>query len=139
MNTTVEISDHPIYSQIKRKVLLQPLTIDYAGSVANWPFQVVHLNEAGEELLEVPRANGNFRLSNERMVNPDNGVRLPAGETEVPAASDGADPKAAVGEFTLLRGMLMQPDIDPLVLGKMRAQSSDSRNMFDDYSKLMWL
>jgi hypothetical protein len=145
MNTTIEISVHPIYNQIKRKVELKPLTIDYAGSVANWPFQVVHFSEAGEELFEVPRANGNFLLNNARFVYPPGheqaGIKLPDGMSEIPAdpETEGSEPISGVPEFEFLRDMLMQPDIDPLVLGNVRIATADARLNFDDYLLLMSL
>jgi hypothetical protein len=141
MNTIIEISAHPIYETIKRKVELQPLTIDYAGKVANWPFQIVHYNDSGDELFEVPRSNGNFRLSNERLVNPQTGVKLEIGQTEVPAdpETEGSEPIPGVPEFEFLRAMLMQPDIDPLVLGNVRIATADARLNFDDYLDLMSL
>jgi hypothetical protein len=141
MNTIIEISAHPIYETIKRKVELQPLTIDYAGKVANWPFQIVHYNDSGDELFEVPRANGNFRLSNERNVNPQTGVKLEIGATEVPAdpETEGSEPIPGVPEFDFLRAMLMEPNVDPLVLGNMRIQASDARGNLDYYPLLMQL
>jgi hypothetical protein len=141
MNTIIEISAHPIYETIKRKVELQPLTIDYAGKIANWPFQIVHYNDSGDELFEVPRSNGNFRLSNERLVNPQTGVKLEIGQTEVPAdpETEGSEPIPGVPEFEFLRAMLMQPDIDPLVLGNVRIATADARLNFASYQDLMSL
>jgi hypothetical protein len=139
MNTLISISDHPRSSDFKRKIQLQPLTIDYAEQVANWPFQVVHYNLEGDELFDIIRANGNFRLSDERVVNPANGIRLPIGETEMPAETEGGTPVAGVGEFQFLRGMLMQPNVDPLVLVEVRIDSVDSQGNFDNYGNLMRL
>ena len=132
MITILEISEHPIFGEIKRKVELLPLTIDYKAKIANWPFQVVHANADGVELIEVPRANGNFRIDNTRKVNAQTGVKLSADATE-------EEIEAGVPEFEFLRGMLMQKNVDPLVLGSLRISVSDQRGNFNDYSKLMEL
>jgi hypothetical protein len=133
MNSTlISISDHPKFAAIKRKIQLQPLTIDYAEQVANWPFQVVHYDEAGDELLEVPRANGNFLISNESIVDSTTGVKIPIDADEETLA-------AGVPEFEFLRGMLLLPEVDPLTLIVVRVAITDSRQNFDSYTGLMGL
>jgi hypothetical protein len=131
-STLISISDHPKFDAIKRKIQLQPLTIDYSEQVANWPFQVVHYNEAGEELLDVLRANGNFRISNERVVDANTGVKIPLDADEETLA-------AGVPEFEFLRGMLLEPGVDPLMLGVERVAITDGRQNFDSYTGLMGL
>jgi hypothetical protein len=68
-------------------------------------------------------------------------VKLEIGQTEVPAdpETEGSEPIPGVPEFEFLRAMLMQPDIDPLVLGNVRIATADARLNFDDYLDLMSL
>jgi hypothetical protein len=132
MSTLISISDHPKFDAIKRKIQLQPLTIDYSEQVANWPFQVVHYDAAGDELLEVPRANGNFLISNESIVDSTTGVKIPIDADEETLA-------AGVPEFEFLRGMLLLPEVDPLTLIVVRVAITDSRQNFDSYTGLMGL
>ena len=130
MNTILKISDHPKFPEIKRSVELLPLTIDYRFKIANWPFQIIHEDDKGNELIEVPRANGNFKIDNTRKVNPNDGVKIPLDASQ-------EDLKNGVPEFDFLRAMLMKPDIDPLVLGYLRIDLSDQRGNLNDYSSLM--
>lgn len=165
MDTIFSISDHPKFPDIKRKVELLPLTIDYRFKIANWPFQIIHTDQEGNELLEVPRANGLICVTNGRVVNPATGVRIPLAETtsgnerplpppvvpevdpENPEAVETPEepevkteqeaPVLGIPEFDFLRGMLMMPNVDPLVLGLQRVLVTDSRGNFDNYGVLM--
>jgi hypothetical protein len=129
----VEISNHPFFTEVKRKLIFNPLNIDYTARTANWGFNIVHFDAAGNDITNhLPSVQGNFSINNSRKVDSKTGIKIPADAAENVLA-------AGVPEFEFLNGMLKLKDVDPTVLGIQRVMMSDSRGAFNDYSKLMEL
>jgi hypothetical protein len=124
----LQISNHPYFPDVKRKLVFNPLTIDFGEKWAIWGFRVEHYDDDGNTIQNVlPAVNGQFRIDNSKNVNHVTGIKLAEGEEN------------GIGEFEFLHQALKLEGVEPLVLGIQRVLVSDSRNNFDDYSQLMLL
>lgn len=129
----IEISDHPYFADVKRKLVFNPLIIDYTAKTANWGFNILHFDAAGVSIEQhLPSVQGNFAITNDRKVNPQTGVKIPLDADEETLA-DG------VPEFDFLSLALKQANVDPLALGLARVAVSDARGNLNDYGELMAL
>lgn len=129
----IEISNHPFFSEVKRKLEFNPLVIDYKAKVANWGFSILHFDADGESISNhLPDVQGNFHIDNTRKVNAQTGVKIAVD-------ADAEVLNAGVPEFDFLSQILKLKDVDPLVLGVQRVKVSDARGVLNDYGLLMGL
>jgi hypothetical protein len=127
----IEISNHPYFKEVKRKLVFNPLIIDYTKKTANWGFNINHFDAAGNSIANhLPTVQGNFNITNDKLVNPATGNKFADDATEEQL-------KTAVPEFEFLSAALKKAGVDPLVLGIGRVKVADARQALDDYSKLM--
>jgi hypothetical protein len=129
----IEITNHPFFSGVKRKLEFNPLVIDYTAKTANWGFSIMHFDSEGNSISQhLPNVQGNFSITNDRKVDIKTGVKI----------SPDADEKilnAGVAEFDFLSMALKQAGVDPIALGIARVKVSDARGNLNDYSALMHL
>lgn len=129
----IEISNHPYFAEVKRKLNFNPLIIDYGAKTAKWGFNILHFDAEGNPISQhLPSVQGNFAITNDRKVNPQTGVKIPIDADEETLA-------AGVAEFDFLSMALKQAGIDPLALGLARVKVSDARGNLNDYGVLMSL
>jgi len=128
----VVISNHPYFTDVKRKLVFNPLVIDYSAKTANWGFNILHFDAEDNDISDhLPSVQGNFHIDNDRVVNAQ-GIKIPIDAEPEELA-------AGIPEFDFLSMALKQNGVDPLTLGVARVQVSDSRGNLNSYKELMGL
>ena len=137
----LEISKHPLFEEITRKIEFGILSIDYKRNIAKWPFELIHFNDNGENIANLfPNVQGLFTISNQRNIDPKTGERVPFPEEQYDENGNAFMPEmGGVPEFDFLNMALLQAGVSPSVLGIQRVLMSDKKGIFNDYTRLMSL